>query len=207
MMLTARHLSYPGRSDRPPRTTPARVTAVDVRRYGRTLVARATCPDYSAPGRYLYWIIDGEFWQRTSGLAVTLTTADPVAIECLVSRHRDLTPDLYLMDRRPMASRRTLFWIRPDGPVDEYRCDWVTGESGGTWATFATVRDDGSWFYAIRTPRLDDLTFYRFRVTPVTAGNDGTASTWAAQRVVRIPDSPGVDVTLDPDTQYVTWGA
>jgi hypothetical protein len=170
-----------GNDQRPPQ-----VAALSARRHGATISVTAVPAD--AEARHYYWLIDGQYVTHTAARTLDVVTDQAATIEVIASRHRDW--DGRAWQRIPRGRRHTLQWVRSAEAVDYYRVEFATGLEGGTWTEFARVSDDGAWSWAVTTPDLDDLTWYRFRVVPVRAGNDGTPGDWAPRFICRRPAAP-----------------
>ncbi len=157
---------------------------------------------------YYYWFLDGVFWARTTTpvLLVALAAGDEAEIFCECNDDADW--DYVANAPAAYPARRTIWWTAA-ADAARYLAQYATGESepaGEAYVTIADVRDDGSWTYRIVTPRLDDLTWYWFRVVPYdAAGNAGTALVAFREYVVRTPDAPDVTVTYSSGTQRVTF--
>ena len=79
-------------------------------------------------------------------------------------------------------------------------------KGAGDYATIATVTHDGSWSYSLRTGRLDDLSEYTWRITPIDAvGNEGTPETIGPELIVRRPDPPEFELTFNTPATTVTF--
>ena len=154
---------------------------------------------------YYHWYVDGAYTGRTEipSKSFYLPSGDQARIVC-----NDTTDDDYdAIANAPedWPARRTLYWTRPDdSDVDKYMVEQQ--KDGGAWSVLGYVTDDGSWSYSYLTPRLDDLSDYTWRITPIdTAGNEGTAITIGAERIVRRPDAPDFNVTFNAGALTVTF--
>lgn len=76
----------------------------------------------------------------------------------------------------------------------------------GVWTVVATVPEDARGYYRWRSPALDDVTTYQFRVSATdVVGNMGTAITFTTE-VCRVPAPPRVVVTLSGGNIVVSAG-
>jgi hypothetical protein len=107
-------------------------------------------------------------------------------------------------------ARLSLWWTRSTTTdVKEYRVECNQDAAG--YAAAAIVRPlPGQWSFSYFSDRLDDQSYYNWRVIPVDlAGNDGTpvvlTSVALGYQMVRTPDAPNFTITFDPDTRKMTF--
>ena len=170
-----------------------RIVTMSARRAGAGWLLTATS-DLGA-GACFYWFIDGRLAAQTSRQALSVTRQLATAVEVLASRHNDLDPTRWAARHREREF--VLEWVRPTDGAEQYRIEQAEGSSGGSWTALATVPDERHWLHRYTTPRLSDLSWWRFRVVPITAGNDGTPLEFAARFVGGRPDAPAYDVTYN----------
>lgn len=173
-------------------------------RSGNTLNLLAVSDQAAA---VFYWYLDGAFQQSTPTglLALTLAAGEQVRVTVL---DRDASFDPIAGGPEAHPARRTLAWVRSlAADAAAYRVEQKAGV--GSWEVVATVvATVALWEYRLVTERLNDLTDYQWRVIPIDRyGNEGTAVTLAAERVVRYPDAPDFGVVYDDGTQQVTVSA
>lgn len=180
------------------------ITSYQQQRFGTVIIVTVTS-DLSGT-IYYHWYIDGAFIASTQSptRSFILEAGDQVRIEVNDTNDADYDPVANAPDGYP--ARRTIWWIRStDDDVANYRVEQKKGE--GDWTSIGIVRRNGAtWAYSLLSPRLDDLSAYQWRVTPVDeAGNDGTAKTVQSEDVVRTPDAPDFTATFDSGTTKVTF--
>ena len=153
-----------------------------------------------------YWYIDGAFVASTvAGVkSFALEDNDQARIDVLDSTDPAFDPVANSPSGYP--ARRSLFWLRSLATdIASYRVE--QRKNAGSWTSIGVVNHvAGQWSYSLLSPRLDDLADYEWRVVPVdVAGNDGTALTLDAVRIVRTPEAPDFTVTFDEGTTRVTF--
>jgi len=155
--------------------------------------------DLSAPV-YFFWYVYGAYVGRTTvgrnGFA--LEQADQVRISVLDSNDPDFDAIANAPDGFP--ARRTLVWNRSiDADVAHYRIEQQREAEGYTEIGIVNA-DDTTWQYHYLTPRLDDLTNYDWKITPVDSlGVDGTPVAIGPELIVRNPDAVEFTVTAEYD--------
>jgi hypothetical protein len=152
------------------------------------------------------WYVDGAYVGKTVGptKSFQVPTGEQLRVECLPTADADFDPIANAPDGYP--ARRTLWWTRSlDANVAAYRVEQKA--SDGDWTTLAEVPPEADqWGFSVLTGRLDDLTVYTWRVTPIdAAGNEGTPITIGPETVVRTPDAPNFTAELDAETQTVEF--
>ncbi len=155
---------------------------------------------------YYHWYLDGSYLGVTQSPSRTLYIdhEDMGRLDVLDTNDADFDPIENAPDEFP--ARRNLFFVRSvDVDVVKYRIEQQV--DGGAWETAGYVQHDSSrWSYLFLTDRLDDLSDYAWRVVPIdAAGNEGTALTLAAERIVRRPDAPEFVATFDDGTTEVLF--
>ena len=155
-----------------------------------------------------HWYLDGVYMGATSSptFSFYIEDGEQALIEVIDDPGSDFDPILQAPTHYP--ARRTLWWVRSlDSDVDHYRVEEKIG--AGDWATLELVpHNDDRWEYSVLTGRLTDLTNHQWRVYPVdAAGNDGTAVTLSAEKIVRTPDAVNFTATFDDGTSKVTFAA
>lgn len=157
---------------------------------------------------WYHWYVDGSYIASTTDNShyIFLQADEQAQIEVVDTMDPDFDP----VANAPIGypARKTIFWYRSmESDIDYYRVDQKEG--AGDWTEIGRVpHDDSPWHYSLLTPRLTDLTAYQWRVMPVDqAGNDGTATTYDAETVVRTPDAPDFTQTYDEDTDKITFAA
>lgn len=178
------------------------ITAVSQVRQGNVITMTAVS-DIS-PVEF-HWYIDGAYYDSSRHGVHTfyLKTGDQGRIE-VFDTNPGVDPFLYTPTQKP--ARRSLCWIRSLGTaVAHYRVEQKKG--AGSYSTVATVaHEEDRWSYSCLTERLDDLSEYTWRITPVDqAGNDGTAITVGPEMIVRTPNAPDFTVSFDGGTSRVTF--
>jgi len=154
------------------------------------------------PPVYYHWYIDGAYVSSTTvgrnGFA--LETDDQVRITVLDTND----PDFDVIANAPdgFPARRTLVWNRSiDADVAHYRIEQQR-EAEGYTEIGIVYADDTTWQYHYLTPRLDDLTNYDWKITPVDSLEvDGTPIAIGPELIVRNPDAVEFAVTI-----YATGG-
>lgn len=161
-------------------------------------------------GRVFYhWWVDGDYGGRSA--SNTFGVHSPAASVARLYIIETLDPDFDPVAGAPdmFGPRKMIRWLRAvDLAAHSYRVE--QSRAGAGWVEIGSVFAAGraAWEFALKTPRLDDLVSYAWRVIPVTfAGNDGNTLAFAAETIVRTPDAPDWTVTWDPDTERVTFAA
>ena len=157
---------------------------------------------------YYFWYMDGAFLAKTRSNVYTFFVKQGDQFRISVKDSNDPNYDYILHAPTGYSARRTLFWTRcTDSDILKYNIE--QNKAAGGWTDIGTVNDvPGQWSYTFVTERLDDLTSYQFRILPVDrAGNEGTALTFDAEKIVRTPDAPNYTVTFDADTDKVTYAS
>lgn len=156
---------------------------------------------------YYHWYLDGTWVAvtTTNHYSFMLLPGEQARVEVLVSNDAGFD---FVANTPPDAtgSRVTLWWIRSaDTDVREYKVE--QNQDSGGWSQIATVPYlPSAWDYRVTSPRLDDLSSYEWRVTPVDlAGNDGTVTALDARTVVRTPDATDFTIAFDEGTTRVTF--
>ena len=105
---------------------------------------------------------------------------------------------------RPSTPRRSLTWIRSlSGDVSEYKIEQK--KEAGDYSEIGRPKEAGEWCYSFRTERLDDLSNYTWRITPVdTAGTEGTPIVVGPEWVVRRPDPPAFEIEFNAGAATIT---
>lgn len=163
--------------------------------------------DLSEPVFY-HWYLDGAFIAETSNPSKTffMPAGDQVRIDVL-----DTTdPDFDSLGNAPdgFPARRSLWWIRSTSTdVAVYRVE-EQREAEGYNVIADVVQTLTRWSLSVLSSRLDDLTTYDWRVTPIDkAGNEGTPLAIGPELIVRRPDSPGFSIAFNVGTTKVTFSA
>jgi len=157
--------------------------------------------DLSAPV-YFFWYVDGAYVGRTTvgrnGFA--LEQADQVRISVLDSNDPDFDAIANAPDGFP--ARRTLIWNRSiDTDTTYYRVEQQRAAEGYEQIGIVNA-DPNTWQYRYLSPRLDDLTSYDWKITPVDSLEvDGTPIAIGPELIVRNPDAVEFSVTI-----YTTGG-
>jgi len=182
------------------------ITATTAVRIGNAVLVAVTS---SLSGTvYYHWYVDGVWAGRTTTPQHTLYVGDDAQARIEVVDTTDADFDYLAGNPTPYPAARRLWWIRSlAADVDHYRIEQQI--DGGDWSELAIVARRGEdWTYEYTTDRLTDLAEYAWRVVPVDeAGNDGTAITLAAEKIVRVPDAPEFTIAFDPDTDTVEFAA
>jgi hypothetical protein len=157
------------------------------------------------PPVYYYWYLDGQYLGMTTiaSRSFRLLVGDQSRVEVVDSNDPSMDPFEYAPEAYP--ARKTLFWIQSlAADVDHYRIDQQ--ENGGDWGQIAIVPAIATqWSYMFLTARLDDLSSYAWRITPVDSiGNDGAPIEIGPELIVRTPDAPAFTASLNPSTTYLT---
>jgi len=178
------------------------ITYDSIERSGNVVTVKVTS-DLADP--YYHWYVEGSWVGMTRTGRITLTLEDG-AQEFIVCQ--DTTSESYDPVANAPAgypSRRTLVWTASaDSDTDHYRVEQNKDAAG--WEELGTVADDGRWEFRYVTGRLTDLSSYQFRIVPVdAAGNDGSATTFDAETIVRRPDAVDFDVTFNSPATTVTF--
>lgn len=164
--LSGKRRTYALKSAAPPRLNMVRIGNVV------TVTAASTL---GGAVIFYYWFLDGALMRSGTSRTFTLNLADGEQgrIDCVDT----LDPNFDPLTAAPAAfpARYTIHWVRSLATdVKEYLVEWRKDEEG-TYTTMARIPHDAeAWDYAILSERLDDLTDYIWRVTPVDlAGNLG----------------------------------
>lgn len=194
-----------------PQAAPFAVAATSITqsRSGNVTIATATT---SLTGTvYFFWYLDGLYVGSTtstdSGQAshtFALSPTEQARIDVLTSNSPDFDP----VANAPAAwpARRMLVFTRSfDANVVRYRIEQQ--KAAGAWSQIGMVQHDPRrWIYQFLTPRLDDLTQYAWRITPLdAAGQAGTLISLPAELIVRTPDAPTFTLTFNSGTARITF--
>jgi len=157
---------------------------------------------------YYHWYRYGNYLGMSTAATWSfyLTEGEQARVECIDTNDADF--DAVAGAPTDYPPTRTIWWTAStDSDVDKYRVEQNKAAAG--WETIGTIyHEQTRWEYELETEALDDLTSYQFRVVPVDqAGNDGTALTLAAEKIVRRPDSPDFTISFDEGTTKVTFSA
>ena len=157
---------------------------------------------------YFHWYADGAWLGVTTSNSRTfhLETGDQLRLDVLDTTDPDFDPIANAPAGWP--ARRTLYWVRStDADVAAYKIEQQR-EAAAFTTIGRVIADATSWTYDFLTPRLDDLTNYTWRITPIdAAGNLGTAITIGPEKIVRTPDAPRFTVTWNSGTFKMTFAA
>lgn len=155
---------------------------------------------------YYHWYKDGQYLTRTqsSTYSIYLPPNAQVRIVVLDTNDPDFNPLLNNPDKYP--GFRTIHWVRSlSDDVDHYLIKENKDEGG--WTEKAKSKHDkNQWVYFWTSGILDDLSDYKWDVIPVDIyGNEGTAISFASEKIVRIPDAPNFRVTFNDVSDKVTF--
>ena len=180
------------------------ITAYRQNRLGQA--TRVTVTSDLAGTVYYHWYLDGSWIASTRAAErlFVLPPDDQARVEVIDTTDADFDP----LANAPAGfpARRTLWWLRSlDLDAERYRVEQKVGSDA--WSELAEVVPlPTQWSMEYLTPRLDDLSVYRWRITPVdAAGNDGTARLIGPEKIVRRPDAPRFTISFDEGTTRVTF--
>jgi len=157
---------------------------------------------------YYHWYVDGAWVGMTvvGSRSFVLEAGDDVRIE--VQDTNDPSYDSIANAPEGWPARRTLYWVRStDADVLAYLIEQQREAAAFTMIGRVPQLAD-VWSFSFLTPRLDDLTNYTWRITPVdAAGNSGTPVTIGPEKIVRKPNAPNWTLTWNSGTQFITVSA
>lgn len=182
------------------------ITSYAKARHGR--VTKVTVISDLSGTIYYHWYLDGAWLGVTTDPNFTLYLEPNEQATLICIDTNDVDFDGVANAPAGYPARRALWWNKStEADVDHYRVEYAAGQSPpASWTLIGTVRDDGRWSYQMLSPRLDDLTWYWFRIVPVDAtGNEGTAIEIGPEKIVRTPDAPSYSATYDDGTQEVAF--
>jgi hypothetical protein len=176
-----------------------------LQREGNTVTATAT----SLRGGvvYYHWYIDGAYVATTitNVWSFTLEVGERVRVAVIDTNDASFDPVANAPEGFP--ARRTLRWVRsPDASIDYY--DLELKKDAGAWTAFGRVaHDERRWSYSLRTPVLEDLAVYLWKVTAwdIDGNPAGSGSIWGGSTIVRTPDAPQFEIDYDSGTGKVTF--
>ena len=175
-------------------------------RHGSIVTVTATSNLAGDGSVWYHWFLDGSFMasSQSNVYSVFLQPDEQARVDVLDS----VDPDYDPIANAPVGypARKSVYWYRSfETDIDFYRVDQNKASAG--WTEVGRVpHSDSLWAYSLFTPRLTDLTSYEWRVMPVDlAGNDGTATTFAAETIVRTPDAPEFTMVYDEGTDKITF--
>ena len=153
-----------------------------------------------------HWYLDGAWVGKTSGptKSFMLGESEQLRLTAVPTTDPDFDPIAHAPAGWP--GRRTLWWVRSiETDVATYRVEQQA--AGGAWETLAEIpQNPGQWDFSFVTDRLDDLTEYTWRITPIdAAGNEGDPITVGPENIVRTPDAPKFTIEFDEQTQTVEF--
>lgn len=178
------------------------VTVEDVSRVGDSVRVEVSS---DLEGPRFYWYADGAFVGSSTEPARSFGVApgEQLRVEVLDSTDADF--DALANAPAGYPSRRSLWWTRSSSSdVSAYVVEQQ--KDGGDWLELARVaQEPGAWALSFLTGRLEDLATYSWRITPIDrAGNEGTATTFGPELVVRRPDAPEFALSFDAGANRVT---
>jgi len=153
-----------------------------------------------------HWYADGAWVGQTSGPTRSFMVPEGEQLRLAVVPTADADFDPIAGAPAGWPGRRTLWWVRSlDTDVAAYRVEQQAG--AGDWETLAEIpQATGQWDFSLVTGRLDDLTDYAWRITPIdAAGNEGTPITIGPERIVRTPDAPEFTIEFEEESETVEF--
>lgn len=156
---------------------------------------------------YYHWFLDGV--HVGSGTSPTFSFSVEQAgqgrVEVVDTLDSNFDPLSATIAQFP--ARYTVYWVRSlDTETREYLLEQQL--EAGAYALVARLsHDENIWDYRLLSERLNDLSGYNFRVTPMDrAANMGTPLVLDIY-AVRIPDAPSWNYAYDPGSDRVTFAA
>lgn len=188
-----------------PPAAPSAVAATSITQSRSGNVTTATATTSLTGTVYYFWYLDGLYvGEGGPTRTFALSPTEQARIEALASNSPDFDP----IANAPAAwpARRMLVFTRSIDPnVVRYRIEQQ--RAAGAWSLIGTVQHDPRrWIYQFLTPRLDDLTQYAWRITPLdAAGQAGSIISLPAELIVRAPDAPSFTLTFNSGTAKITF--
>lgn len=179
------------------------ITSVTQQRSGNGTVVTAVS-DLSGTV-FFHWYVDGLYvGMSTAGIySFFLDQDDQVRIDVVDTTNPAFDP----LASPPVGhpARHTIFFVRSkDADVVEYRL--AQKKDAEADVDIARVNQRGEWQHRLISPRLDDLSNYKWTVFPIdAAGNEGTSREIGDKTVVRTPDAPNFAIAFDAGTSRVTF--
>lgn len=160
--------------------------------------------DLTSP--FYHWYISGRYAGMTlaNRKAFFLPPGSQGRVTCQDTVDQDYDPYANAPDGYP--NFRTVHWIRAIATdVDHYKIE-EQKDSGG-WTQKALVgHEESRWYYTWESGILVDLSSYEWRITPVdTNRNAGTAISYTAEKIVRVPDAPDFKFLYNATTDKITF--
>jgi hypothetical protein len=172
------------------------------------LVTVTVASDLPASTRiYYHWYVDGIFQATTT--APSRSFHLPGGYQARIEVVDTLDPALDPYANAPVGypARQTIHWCRSiSTDVAAYRVEQKV--ISGSWHEIGRVRHvPGQWYYTFVSQRLNDLTYYYWRVVPIDAvGNETSGVTEMGPiKIVRHPDAPDWSASYDDGAQRVTF--
>ncbi len=180
------------------------ITAYHIKRVGTSTLVTVDS-DLSSPIFY-HWYQDGQFVEMTrdNTKGFFLVPGSHSRIE--VNDTNDADYDSLGNAPAGYPGSRLLGWCRSvAADVKKYKIEQRV--DGGDWTQVAMLRHENrKWYYTWRTGFLTDLSEYEWRIIPIDAfGNEGTALTFTAEKIVRLPDAPNFRNTYNESTDKLTF--